>query len=63
MHLVPCPNLNHRNTVITVRHCATCGEIVNARVQARRCSEESHRTARKERNHYCVYCGNQLLVR
>ena len=57
-----CPNLNHSRHAAPVRACPMCGEIVNAGVLARACSEEEHATKRRERNAYCVHCGKRLVA-
>jgi hypothetical protein len=56
-----CDNLNHRRDPISIRHCPTCGHIVNAQVGAQHCSEAQHVTARRQRTPFCVDCGTQLI--
>ncbi|MBW1773351.1 MAG: hypothetical protein JRJ51_12860 [Deltaproteobacteria bacterium] len=56
-----CPNLNHRRTNAPVRFCSTCGEVVNKGILSRKCTEEEHAKKRRERNKYCVDCGEQLI--
>jgi len=52
-----CPNDNHGRMVVRVRHCPTCGEIVNAKIAARACPEASHASMRRSRSTYCMDCG------
>ncbi len=56
-----CPNLNHRRTDAPVRFCPTCGEVVNENIPTAKCSAETHAVRRRERNGYCVDCGEQLI--
>ena len=39
-----------------------CGEIVNAGVLAKACSDEEHAKTRRERNAYCMHCGKRLAA-
>ncbi len=61
MNITPCPNFNHLEEHPPVRFCPNCGEIVNERVSAKQCREQSHARARMDRNNYCVDCGQQLI--
>jgi len=56
-----CDNDNHGRTIVTVRFCANCGVVVNGRILASRCSEETHAKRRRTRNIHCVDCGEQLV--
>jgi rRNA maturation protein Nop10 len=47
--------------MVTVRFCPNCGEIVNGKIPARRCSEEEHAKRRRARYTYCVDCGERLI--
>ena len=58
---VRCRNDNHGRAVVTVRFCAHCGEIVNAKIPIGTCSEELHARRRQTRNAYCVDCGRVLF--
>jgi DNA-directed RNA polymerase subunit RPC12/RpoP len=58
-----CDNDNHGRAIVTVRFCANCGEVVNERILAGRCSEETHAKSRRTRNTHCVDCGERLLER
>ena len=60
MKRTSCPNLNHRKPNATVRCCAACGEVVNERVPTKRCSQEEHAARRRNRDMFCVHCGEQL---
>lgn len=57
-----CDNLNHRRDRVSIRHCAACGDVVNDRVGARRCTESEHATARRQRTIFCVDCGTRLIA-
>jgi len=61
MNITPCPNFNHRETNAPVRFCPNCGKVVNARIPAKQCREQSHAKARVDRSKYCVDCGEQLI--
>lgn len=56
-----CPNLNHRRDDALVRYCPSCGEVVNANVIIKKCSEKEHAESRMNRSNYCVHCGLQLI--
>ena len=56
-----CDNLNHRRADVRVRHCPTCGGVVNERVSTRQCSNTQHAEARRQRTVFCVDCGTQLI--
>ena len=55
-----CLNSNHRRAEPSVRHCPNCGEIVNGKIPARQCSEQSHARKRMDAGKYCVDCGQRL---
>ncbi len=55
-----CPNDNHGRSVVTVRFCPNCGEIVNGKIPARTCSELEHAKRRRAQNTYCLDCGERL---
>jgi hypothetical protein len=59
----PCANFNHRRSDAPVRHCPTCGVIVNPKVSAIRCVTARHDARRKEGSAFCVDCGERLSVR
>lgn len=56
-----CDNANHRRTNAPVRHCPTCGEVVNAHAPRHECSESQHAAIRRERSVYCTDCGMRVL--
>jgi predicted RNA-binding Zn-ribbon protein involved in translation (DUF1610 family) len=60
MKTTPCQNFNHRRSDAPVRFCPQCGEVVNARVPLKRCSEASHDYSRRNHNIFCVDCGDVL---
>ena len=61
MHITQCPNFNHNRTNPPVGFCPSCGLVVNARIAAKQCSEQSHARARMHRTTYCVDCGERLI--
>ena len=56
-----CPNFNHDRDNAPVRFCPECGEVVNEDIPMRKCSKEEHAISRRERDIYCVNCGEQLI--
>lgn len=56
-----CPNFNHGRLNAPVRHCPSCGDIVNQAVSPTSCSEPDHDGKRRQRDHYCIDCGAQLI--
>jgi ribosomal protein L37AE/L43A len=58
---ISCTNLNHRRSDAPVAHCPECGEVVNAGVGRRRCTEVEHAVARRARSVFCVHCGQKLV--
>ena len=61
MNITPCRNFNHQETNPPVRFCPSCGKVVNVRIPAKQCSEQSHSRARMDRKKFCVDCGEQLI--
>ncbi len=61
MHVKRCPNDNHGRMVVTVRCCPSCGEIVNAKIVARKCLADAHARMRRSRHPFCMDCGAGLL--
>ena len=61
MQTSPCPNFNHRRANAPVRFCPMCGGVVNKDIPISKCSEEEHAASRRNRNEYCVNCGEQLI--
>jgi len=57
-----CANDNHGRAVVTVRFCAQCGSVVNGKILASRCVQESHARMRRAQSTYCVDCGEQLVL-
>lgn len=57
-----CDNLNHRRAEVTVRHCPSCGQLLNGGVRAGRCGDTDHATARRQRVAFCCDCGLQLIA-
>jgi hypothetical protein len=55
-----CANDNHGRAVVTVRFCAHCGAVVNERIRAALCPQESHARMRRAQSAYCVDCGERL---
>ncbi len=56
-----CPNFNHDRENPPVRFCSLCGEMVNEDISMRKCKKEEHAKSRRERDTYCVNCGEQLI--
>jgi len=56
-----CPNMNHKRSDAPVRYCPNCGEVVNENIILKKCSEAEHAERRRDRNKYCVHCGEQLI--
>ena len=56
-----CPNLNHTKANVVIRFCCSCGEVVNAKLHVRSCTEISHKMQIKERIKYCMDCGKPLF--
>jgi endogenous inhibitor of DNA gyrase (YacG/DUF329 family) len=54
-----CPNLNHSRMNVPLRHCPTCGEIVN-RAARGKCDSIRHASILKERHSFCPECGKNL---
>ena len=59
----PCPNLNHRRSDAPVRHCPSCGGVVNAKVSPIRCVTVRHDAQRKDGSAFCIDCGERLALR
>lgn len=55
-----CPNMNHSKINVQVRYCSMCGEVVNNQVIKKTCSSEKHAKSRKDRNCFCIDCGEKL---
>ena len=58
-----CPNFNHRRRSIPVRFCPRCGDGVDGEIPIRQCGEEAHAIKRRNRQTYCVDCGERLAQR
>ena len=56
-----CPNFNHGRFNAPARFCPDCGEVLNEEIHIRKCNEEEHAKSRRERDKYCVNCGEQLI--
>ena len=57
---IRCSNLIHKRSNVSTRHCSSCGEIVNNRLEKQNCDEASHLRKAKEGIHYCSWCGENL---
>ena len=57
-----CANLNHCRTNVPVRHCPTCGEVVNDALSTMACSEDKHASGRRRGSTYCTDCGKRLIM-
>ncbi len=56
-----CPNFNHGRADAPVRFCPLCGEVVNEDIRIKKCREKKHAISRRERDKYCVHCGERLI--
>lgn len=56
-----CSNLNHKRENTPVRFCPDCGELLNEDIPIKKCKKKEHTTNRRERDAYCVNCGEQLI--
>ncbi len=56
-----CQNMNHGRLNAPVRSCPDCGEVVNAGISPRACSEAEHAQKQREQSTYCVDCGKRLI--
>ncbi len=52
-----CPNYNHEREDAPVRFCPDCGEMLNEDIPMRKCKNKEHAISRRERDKYCVNCG------
>ncbi len=57
-----CPNYNHGRSDAPVRACPMCGEVVNAKLPVKHCSEENHARRRRNRDVFCTDCGERLRI-
>jgi hypothetical protein len=60
---ISCPNFNHRRSDAPVRHCPSCGAVVNAAISPVRCQSVRHDARRKDGSAFCVDCGESLTTR
>jgi len=61
MNPTSCPNMNHRRPNPPVRFCSQCGEVVQGDLPLKRCSEKEHARRRRDRETFCVQCGERLV--
>ncbi len=60
-----CPNMNHRRangSNSPVRHCPSCGAVVNWQIPTKDCHADSHARQRRQRNTFCLDCGTRLIT-
>ncbi len=57
-----CANLNHRRPHAALRHCSTCGDVVNPAIRGRRCSKAQHMASRRRDAIFCLDCGTRLVA-
>ena len=56
-----CRNMNHGKVNPPITFCPNCGEkFVSSAATASRCSDETHKSRRKDRNLFCLDCGKDL---
>ena len=56
-----CENYNHGRLNVPVRFCPSCGGVVNQNLLIKKCTQDEHAKNRRERNTFCVRCGEQLI--
>ena len=56
-----CSNFNHSRTNVPVHFCSMCGEVVNINIPIKNCTQDEHAKSLRDRNKYCVNCGEQLI--
>ncbi len=56
-----CENYNHGRPNAPVRCCPSCGGVVNQNMPIKKCTQGEHAKNRRERNTFCVHCGEQLI--
>ena len=56
-----CENYNHGRSNAPVRCCPACGGVVNQSLHIKKCTQDEHTQKRRERNRFCVHCGEQLI--
>jgi hypothetical protein len=54
--------MNHLRPNPPVRHCITCGALLNAALRVQPCDEAKHGVARRRQSMFCVDCGTRLIV-
>jgi len=55
-----CPNDNHGRAIITIRHCPSCGVVVNESILSTTCAGDKHVGRRRSRHAFCMDCGEEL---
>ena len=56
-----CENYNHGRWNAPVRSCPSCGGVVNQNLPIKKCTQDEHAKKRRERNKFCVHCGEELI--
>jgi hypothetical protein len=57
-----CENYNHGRSNTPVRYCPSCGGVVNQNLPIKKCTQDEHAVNRRERNTFCVHCGERLIT-
>ncbi len=57
-----CENYNHGRPNAPVRHCPSCGGVVNQNLPIKKCTQNEHAKTRSERNRFCLDCGEELIM-
>ena len=57
--MVRCLNYNHARPDAPVRFGPMCVKVMNDSIPAKACGEGEHAQRRRNRNAYCVDCGEQ----
>jgi hypothetical protein len=53
--------MNHLRANPPVRHCITCGALLNVELRVAPCDESKHGAARRRQAMFCVDCGARLI--
>jgi hypothetical protein len=54
--------MNHWRANPPVRHCISCGALLNAQLRAGACGDAKHAGMRRRQSMFCVDCGTQLIA-
>jgi hypothetical protein len=54
--------MNHLRPKPPVRHCISCGALLNTEVRVSPCDDAKHGAARRRQSMFCVDCGARLIT-